>query len=102
MRSDSQFEKDFYKLMNNSIYGKTMENLHLRVEIKLVNSWSGRSGARMLIAKPNLKNCRIFNESLVAIEMKKTSILINKPIIVGMCVLDISKLTMYIHFYTTS
>ena len=76
-----------------------MENLRLRVDIRLVNKWNGRCGARMLIAKPNFKQCRIFDESLVAIEMRRTHLLMNKPIAVGMCILDVSKLTMYSFLY---
>lgn len=101
MRTKAQnvFDRDFYKLMNNSIYGKMMENLRARIDIKLVNKWGGRCGAGMLIARPNFKKCKIFDEELVAFEMRKTRILMNKPIIVGMCVLDISKLTMYSFLY---
>lgn len=99
MKSKSEFKKKFYKGMNNSIYGKTMENLRLRVDVKLVSKWGGKNGARELIAKPSFKRCRIFDEQLVAIEMEKTSVLMDKPIIVGMSVLDISKITMYSFLY---
>lgn len=85
--------------MNNAIYGKTMENLRKRADIELVDDWKGTKGARMLIAQPNFKRCKIFDESLVAIEMSKIHVLMNKPIIVGMCVLDISKITMYKFLY---
>lgn len=93
------FEKEFFKLLINSVFGKTMENLRLRVDIKLVNRWDGKFGARMLIAKPNFKRCRIFDEELVAIELAKTSICMNKPVIVGTSVLDISKESMYKFLY---
>lgn len=95
----SDFEKALYKLLNNAIYGKTMENLRSRVDIKLVNKWWGKNGAETLIARPNFKKCRIFTDEMVAIEMQKSSILMNKPIAVGMCILDISKLTMYSFLY---
>lgn len=95
----NNFEKELFKLMINSIFGKTMENLRSRVNIKLVTKWGGKFGARMLIAKPNFKRCRIFDEELVAIELEKTNILMNKPIIVGMCILDISKISMYKFLY---
>lgn len=88
-----------FKLLINAIFGKTMENLRLRATIKLVSEWDGRYGARMLIARPNFKRFKIFDEDLVAIELQNTNILMNKPIIVGMCVLDISKLTMYKFLY---
>lgn len=95
----NKFETEFFKLLINSVFGKTMENLRARVDIKLVNKWEGRCGARMLIARPNFKNCRIFDENLVAIELQRTSILMNKPVIIGTCVLDLSKITMYKFLY---
>lgn len=101
-RSDkniSEFEKNFYKLMNNAIYGKTMENLRLRSDIRLVNKWDGRAGGRNLIARPNFKNSKIFDDELVSIEMRKSHIFMDKPIIVGMCILDISKILMYRFLY---
>lgn len=97
--STNDFEKSFFKLLNNAIFGKTMENIRERVDIRIANKWGGKCGAGMLIAKPNFKNCRIFAECLVAIELSKTNILMNKPIAVGMSVLDISKLTMYSFLY---
>lgn len=98
-KSTNDFEKSFFKLLNNAIFGKTMENLRLRVDMKLVNKWEGRTGARIMIAKPNFKRLRIFADDLIAIEMKKTHILMNKPIIIGMSILDVSKLTMYSFLY---
>lgn len=98
-KAASDFEKTLFKGMNNNIYGKTMENLRSRVDIKLVNKWGGKSGAGMLIARPNFKKCRIFDENLVAIEFQKSCIIMDKPIAVGMSILDISKLTMYSFFY---
>lgn len=89
------FEREFFKLLINSMFGKTMENLRARCDIQLVSRWDGKFGARMLIAKPNFKRHRIFDENLVAIELEKTNICMNKPIIVGMTVLDISKVSMY-------
>ena len=61
-RAKNNFEKDFLKLMNNSVFGKTMENIRNRVDIKLVNN---REKARKLVAKPNFRHCKIFNENLV-------------------------------------
>lgn len=90
----NEFEKNSYKLMSNAVYGKTMENLRSRVEIKLKTDWLGRFGAAELIAKPNFKKRTIFSEDLVAIEMHKTDILMNKPIVIGMSILDISKVVM--------
>ena len=85
----NEFEKDFFKLMNNSVFGKTMENIRNRVDIKLVND---KKQAEKLSAKPNFNHCTIFSEDLVAIHMKKTKLVFNKPVYLGMCILDFSKL----------
>lgn len=93
-RATNDFEKNLYKLMSNAVYGKTMENLRNRVDVKLKTKWHGRYGAAQLIAQPNFKKRKIFDENLVAIEMLKTEILMEKPIVIGMAVLDISKVVM--------
>lgn len=100
-KANNDFEKNFYKLLNNAVYGKTMENLRLRTDIKLVNKWSGsgKNNARNLIAQPNFKKCTIFDEDLTAIELNKSHILMNKPVVVGMCVLELSKVLMYKFLY---
>ena len=92
----NNFEKDFYKLMNNSVFGKAMENLRNRVDVRLVNT---KEKLRKLVAKPNFKSRKIFNENLVSVHMKKTSLLMNKPIYLGMCILDLSKIIMYDFHY---
>ena len=95
-KAKNNFEKDFFKLMNNSVFGKTMENIRNRVDIKLVNN---EEKARKLVAKPNFRHCKIFNENLVAIHMKKTSLTMNKPVYLGMSILDLSKTIMYEFHY---
>lgn len=98
-KATNEFEKSLYKLLNNAIFGKTMENIRLRTDIKLVNNWDGRCGARMLISRPNFKRFTIFDEELAAIELQRTHLIMNKPIAIGMAILDISKLTMYSFLY---
>ena len=92
----NEFEKDFFKLMNNSVFGKTMENIRNRVDIKLVTD---EKKAEKLSAKPNFKHCNIFSENLVAIHTKKTKLVFNKPVYLGMSILDISKTLMYDFHY---
>ena len=95
-KAKNNFEKDFFKLMNNSVFGKTMENIRNRVNIKLVND---REKATKLTAKPNFKHLNIFCEELIAVHMKRTSLTFNKPIYLGMCILDLSKTIMYEFHY---
>ena len=95
-KAKNNFEKEFYKLMNNSVFGKTMENIRNRVDVKLVNT---EEKLRKLVAKPNFKGRKIFNENLVSVHMKKTSLTMNKPVYLGMCILDLSKIIMYDFHY---
>ena len=95
-KAKNEFEKDVFKLMNNSVFGKTMENIRNRSVIKLVTD---KIKAKRLAAKPNFKHCNIFNEDLVAIHMKKTSLTFDKPVYLGMCILYLSKTLMYDFHY---
>lgn len=100
--SKNEFERNSYKLANNSIYGKTMENVDRRTDIRLVTQWSKnqrKDGAENLIAKPYFKDHTIFSENLVAIQMKKVLVQYDKPIYAGFSILDISKNVMYDFFY---
>lgn len=99
MKATNEFEKNFYKLLINAIYGKTMENVRSRCDIQLKTQWRGRYGAHKLIAMPNFKKFTMFDEDLVAIHMNKTSVLMDKPIAIGMSVLETSKVLMYDFFY---
>ena len=92
----NEFEKDFFKLMNNSVFGKTMENIRNRADIKLVNN---KKQAKKLAANPSFNHYNIFSEDLVAIHMKKTRLVFNKPVYLGLCILDLSKTLMYDFHY---
>ena len=95
-KAKNDFEKDFFKLMNNSVFGKTMENIRNRVDIQLVTD---KVKARKLAAKPNFQHCTIFDECLIGVHMKKIKLTFNKPVYLGMCILDLSKTLMYDFHY---
>lgn len=95
-------EKDLFKLMNNSIFGKAIENVRKRRNIYLCSSWESigqRRGAERYIASGYCKRVKVFNENLVAVELAQKSITFNKPIYVGFTVLEISKTRMYDFHY---
>ena len=96
INAKNEFEKNFFKLINNSVLGKTMENIRNRVDIKLVNC---EKKALKLFAKTNYYNCTIFSENLIAVHMKKTKIKFNKPIYTGMSLLALSKMLMFDFHY---
>ena len=84
----NEFEKNFFKLMNNSVFGKTMENVRNHRDIKLVTSDKRR---KRLVSEPNYHSHKKFSDHLMAIEMKKTRVKMNKTLYLGMSILDISK-----------
>ena len=87
----SEFQKDFFKLMNNSVFGKTMENV-----IKLITTNAHR---RKNVSEPNYMTSKCFSKELMAIEMRKTKVLLNKPVFLGHTILDISKTLIYEFYY---
>ena len=95
-QSGNNFEVDFFKLMNNSLFDKTLENIRNRVDIRLISS---DKAAQKLSAKPNYDRCTIFDENLIAVHMKKTKLYCNKPVYLGMSILDLSKSLMYDFHY---
>ena len=97
-RTDAKnaFEKDFFKLMNNSVFGKTMENIRKRVDVRLVTD---ENKILKMAAKPTYVSSKIFNENLVAVHKIKETLTLNRPAYVGMCILDLSKTLMYDFHY---
>lgn len=90
------FEKDLFKLLNNAVFVKTMENMRKRVSIELVHT---PKRLRNVCAKPNFQSFTTVNEDLVAVNMKKTNVSLNRPIYAECCILDISKMYMYQFHY---
>ncbi|XP_011696250.1 PREDICTED: uncharacterized protein LOC105454958 [Wasmannia auropunctata] len=72
-----------------------MENVRKHVDVRLATTWEGRHGAEALIAKPNFHSRSVFAENLIAVELRKLKVQFYKPIYVGMCILDVSKVCLY-------
>ena len=106
-KATTDFEKDFYKLCVNAIFGKSMENLRNRVDIHFVTAqerWGKHATKKPVtlqrkLASPLYNGHIIYNEHLTAIKMKKKTITLNKPIYAGMAILDLSKLHMFRFHY---
>jgi len=92
----NSLEKDFFKLMNNAVFGKTMENVRKRVDVKLVVDDKQHI---KLSSKPTYVSSKIFNKNLVAVHKIKKALTLNRPAYVGMCILDLSKTLMYDFHY---
>ena len=92
----NDFGKNLFKLMNNSVFGKTMENIRKHRDIKLVTTDRKRS---KLVSEPNYHTINLISEDLSIIEMKKTKVKMNKPIYLGLSILEISKTLMYESWY---
>ena len=92
----TSFEKNFFKLMNNSVFEKTMENLCKRVDVRLVTN---EKKLDKLTAKPTYVSFKIFNENLMAVHKVKETLTLNRPAYVGMCILDLSKTLKYDFHY---
>ena len=78
--------------MNYSVFGKPIENVKKHRDIKLVTTERRRN---YLVSEPNYHTTKFFTENLLAIEMKKTEILMNKPVYLGLSILELSKILMY-------
>ena len=97
-QANSDFETDFYKLMNNSVFGKTMENLRNRMDVKIVRA--GENGnIRKLVSSPSFDRFTIFGNDMAGIHMRKTKLVLNKPVYTSMTILENSKIFMYEFYY---
>ena len=92
----NEFEKDFFKLLNNSVFGKSFESLRHRILVELLTS---EEIVRKRIASPTFESFRLFPNDLVAVHRRKVKLLLNKPIYVGFSVLELSKVVMYDFHY---
>ena len=97
-QAKSDFETDFYKLMNNSVFGKTMENLRNREDVKIVRDWE-TDKIRKLLSSPSFDRFAIFGNDMAGIHMRKTKLVLNKPVYTGMTILENSKILMYDFFH---
>ena len=94
--ADNKFEEGFAKLMNNAFFGKTCEDVRKHLDVKIVTE---PEKGRKLIASPLFKQRSIYEENLVAIQLQKNKVILNKPRYIGMTILDNSKLIMYQFHY---
>ena len=92
MNAANEFEKAFFKLIINSVYGKTMENVRKRVNVKLINN---EKKYLKVVSRPSFVSQKVLDKNLVAVHMIKPVLLLNKPIYVGFSILQLSKMIMY-------
>ena len=95
-KAKNEFEKDFFKLMNNTVFGKTMKNVRNHRDIKLVTTDKRRS---ILASEPNYHSSKRISKDLMIMEIRKVEVKMNKLIYLGQAVLDISKTLMYEFWY---
>ena len=96
MQAKNDFEKDFFKLMNIAVFGKTMENVRNHRDIKIVTTDKRRS---ILASEPNYHSTKYISKDLLIMEMKKAEVKIDKPIHLGQAISDLSKTLMYEFWY---
>ena len=96
MKATNDFEKDFFKLINNAVFGKTMENVRKHRDIKLVRTDKKRN---KLVSEPNYHTVKLIDNNLAIIEMRKVKVKMNKPLYLGLSILELSKITMYEFWY---
>ena len=93
---NNNFEKDFFKPRNNAVFGKTMENVRKYRNVKLVTTERKRN---YLVSESNYHTTKTFTENVLAMEMRKIQILMNKAVYLGLSALDLSKTVMYEFWY---
>ena len=96
MNAANDFEKDIFKLMINFVYGKTMENLRKRINVRLVNN---ENDFLKYTSRPTYITHKIFGKDYAAVHEIKPVLILNKPIYIGITVLDLSKWKMYDFHY---
>ena len=96
MQAKNDFEKDFFKLMSNVVFGKTMENVRNHRDIKIVTIDKRRS---ILASEPNYHSTKYISKDVLIMEMKKVEVKMNNPIYLGQAILYISKTLMYEFWY---
>ena len=96
MQTENDFDKAFFKLANNAVFGKTMENVRNHRDIKIVTSEKRRS---ILVSEPNYHSTKYILEDMLIIEMRKVEVKMNKLIYLVQAILDISKILMYKFWY---
>lgn len=103
--SNSAFQVRLWKNLSNCIYGKMIQNCENYREVKLVKSYNASGGARncasLFLRSPRFKNFTIFNENLASVELQRVKVFYNRPSIVGMVILELSKERMYEFIYGT-
>ena len=95
-KATNEFEKGFFKLTNNAVFGKTMENVRKHRDIKLVRTDKKRN---KLVSEPNYHTMKLISDNLAITEMRKVKVKMNKPIYLGLSILELSKITMYEFWY---
>ena len=95
-QAKNEFEKDFFKRADNSVFGKTTENIRKHKNIKLVTN---EKAYLKTVMKPNFKSRMLFGENLMGCEMGKIKVVMNKPVYFGQAILDLSKIVMYEFHY---
>ena len=95
-QNNDEFSKHLYKLLNNCIYGKSIENIRKRMNVKLIND---KKVYLKRVNKPSFISSKILDKNFVAVHCSKKVLTLNKPIYVGFCILELSKLLMHRFHY---